>query len=350
MFGGLSTDGEHSPHDDIVIYDMDTNEFSVDSTPTPNAFEIRDNAEQCQIGSYLYYLPTSADDGGTQGCNDDGCTVWKVNLQNLIFESLPSNIPDGSAQGSLCGFISNNDGLTYLFHVGGHITEWWLNPNTPIKTTYLFNETASDWIQMTDLLIATRHPTCVGYNDHLYSFSGYDTNQIQIYDFSTDSWSLSTQTTDLFEGRDFLISMMPIMIGSYIVLIGGLTDTNYAIDWIQIYDTNNDTLIRYKNYTLPYAVGSGAIGIGNDNKSIYGPFGGEDTKVLLNVLATTQFGCIDCNIVVDEIPTGNVSIVDIIFDIQNEYVMPYNLSSMAYGVYNQQLYLIGGVNESYDCM
>eukprot|EP01084_Bolivina_argentea_P041317 76234_1 len=271
MIGGL-TQGDWHLQTSLLTYNITSNYINTETPPTEQfAFELRFLSMRCQIANNVYFIPTSCA-GGTGDCyqcyNND-CSVRKFNLNDLSFTkltpALPSatdNIRNGLPRGSLCGFIANTDGLEYLFKVGGQTNEW---GGVGVKNTYLYNESASSWSRMSDLVTAVSEATCVGYNDKLYLFSGRQTAQIQIYDLKYNQWSLSTQSMG-----NSIMDVMTIIMEPYILIFGGniprSTSVNYhqtSIDWIQIYDTQTD-ILTLSTSTLPYVTSSAAITYDNE--------------------------------------------------------------------------------------
>eukprot|EP01084_Bolivina_argentea_P063169 115378_1 len=245
MIGGV-TQIDWDLQTSLLTYNTTSNSINTESPLTEQfGFELRFVSMRCQISNNVYFMPTSCNVGGCYSCYNNDCSVWKVSFTDLSFTKLTPALPGanngGVPRGSLCGFISLIDGLEYLFHVGGQIDSF---SGVGVTNTYLYNETVLSWIQMHDLVTAVSEATCVGYNDKLYLFSGRQTTEIQIYDFSNNQWSLSTQYMN-----DSIMDVMTVIIEPYILLFGGnIPDSSYAnfeetsIDWIQIYDTQTDIL------------------------------------------------------------------------------------------------------------
>eukprot|EP01084_Bolivina_argentea_P041319 76240_1 len=346
MIGGV-TAGESSLQTSLLTYNSTSNYINTEPPPAEQFdFELRFVSMRCQIGSNVYFLPTSCNVGGCYFCYNKDCSIWKVSLNDLSFTKLTPALPganDGIPRGSLCGFIANTDGLEYLFKVGGQTNEW---GGVGVKNTYLYNESASSWSRMSDLVTAVSEATCVGYNDKLYLFSGRQTAQIQIYDLKYNQWSLSTQSMG-----NSIMDVMTIIMEPYILIFGGniprSTSVNYhqtSIDWIQIYDTQTD-ILTLSTSTLPYVTSSAAITYDNETGLIYIIGGQTEINTPLDII---QIGCINCNEqdIIDKIPNpirkGNVSINKIEFTLQNSF-MPQNLSSMVYAANDNTLFMIGGV-------
>eukprot|EP01084_Bolivina_argentea_P041316 76233_1 len=355
MIGGV-TAGESSLQTSLLTYNSTSNYINTEPPPAEQFdFELRFVSMRCQIGSNVYFLPTSCNVGGCYFCYNKDCSIWKVSLNDLSFTKLTPALPganDGIPRGSLCGFIANTDGLEYLFKVGGQTNEW---GGVGVKNTYLYNESASSWSRMSDLVTAVSEATCVGYNDKLYLFSGRQTAQIQIYDLKYNQWSLSTQSMG-----NSIMDVMTIIMEPYILIFGGniprSTSVNYhqtSIDWIQIYDTQTD-ILTLSTSTLPYVTSSAAITYDNETGLIY-IIGGQ--RQIHNTLGKIQIGCFNCteqyiiNILPPPTPpptptappTANVSIDSIKFTVETSNFMPQNVSSMVYGIYNEKIVMIGGV-------
>mmetsp|Transcript_9589 Transcript_9589/g.12006 ORF Transcript_9589/g.12006 Transcript_9589/m.12006 type:complete len:382 (+) Transcript_9589:64-1209(+) len=164
-----------------------------------------------------------------------------INTQSAFENSLPAAPFDFSAACS----VTTDDSI---YIIGGLSPEIETTTQLPaIETLLKYNATANEWTQLASMSISRFAPGCVIHNNKIYVFGGEDKdlnelNTIEIYDISTDMWTLSNTT--LTYNAHWITSAYINAVERHLALImGGIAGFTPDFSTIDVYDIDLDAII-----------------------------------------------------------------------------------------------------------